>query len=71
MIWMRTKTHYSETEAAQELGVSVEQLRTLIRHHIIASDDEMGNLAIATYQPSDLLLIRLLAGLKAKPTDPD
>ncbi len=71
MIWMRTKTHYSETEAAEELGVSVDQLRSLIRNHIVDTEDEAANLAVATYQPSDLLLIRLLAGLKAKPRDPD
>ncbi len=71
MLWMRTKTHYSETEAAHELGVSVEQLRSLVRHHIVDTEDEAGNIALATYQPSDLLLIRLLAGLKTQPTDPD
>lgn len=55
------KTHYTEIETAQELGVSVERLRTIIREHVMPTDDEIRPAAIATFQPSDVLLLKLLA----------
>lgn len=61
------KSHYSETEAANELGVTVEHLRSLIRAHIVEHDEEMSNVPQAMFQPSDLLLLRLLAGVRGKP----
>jgi hypothetical protein len=57
------KTQYSEQEAADEMGVSVEQLRALIRSHIGASDEDLTNVAAASFHPSDLLVLRLLSGL--------
>ncbi len=57
-----TKTQYSETEAAEELGITVERLRTLIRSHIVERDEDLLNVPVTTFQPSDLLLLRLLAG---------
>jgi hypothetical protein len=62
------KTQYSEQEAAKELGVSVEQLRTLIRSHIAQTDEDLNNVAVASFHPSDLLLLKLLSGLKGNPT---
>lgn len=61
------KSHYSEAEAAEELGVSVQQLRTLIRNHVVDRDEDLNNVAVTTFQPSDLLVLRLLAG---KPLNP-
>jgi hypothetical protein len=58
----QTKTHYSEVEAAQELGVTVDQLRVLIRNHIAKSDEDLTHIAIATFHPSDLLVLKILAG---------
>ena len=55
------KTQYSEHEAALELGVSVEQLRTLIRSHIAESDEDLNHIAVASFHPSDLLVLKLLA----------
>lgn len=55
------KTQYSEVEAAHELGVSVEQLRTLIRSHIAQSDEDLNHVAVATFHPSDLLVLKILA----------
>jgi len=52
---------FTETEAAQELGVSVEEFRALIRTHAIIREEDLGNLPIATYHPSDLLLLRMLS----------
>jgi hypothetical protein len=56
------KSQYSESEAAEELGVSVEQLRTMIRSHVVDRDEDLNNVAVTTFQPSDLLILRLLTG---------
>jgi hypothetical protein len=56
------KTEYSEGEAAQELGMTVEQLRVLIRSHIAQSDEDLNHIAMACFHPSDLLVLKLLAG---------
>jgi hypothetical protein len=61
---MRTgKSQYSETEAAEELGISVAQLRTMIRSHVVDRDEDLSNVPATTFQPSDLLILRLLAGM--------
>ena len=65
------KTQYSEHEAAQELGVSVDQLRTLIRSHIVETDEDLNNVSIASFHPSDLLVLKLLNGPKSSPTPQD
>ncbi len=62
-----TKSQFTETEAAEELGISVERLRSLIRHHVVEKDEDLNNVPVTTFQPSDLLILRLLAGM---PTDP-
>lgn len=64
------KAYYSESEAAEALGVSVEQLRSLIRNHIVVEEEDVSKIPVATFQPSDLLVLRLLAGLKPDPTTP-
>jgi len=56
----QAKSHYSETEAAVALGVSVEELRSVIRSHIVKGEEEMANVASAMFQPSDLLVLRML-----------
>ncbi len=56
-----TKTHYTEVEAAQALGIDVEDLRRLIRLHIVADAEDSSNVPMTMFQPSDLLLLRLLA----------
>ena len=58
----QNKTQYSEAEAAQELGMSVEQLRVLIRNHIAQSDEDLNHIAMASFHPSDLLVLKILAG---------
>lgn len=55
------KSQFSETEAAEELGISVEQLRTMIRSHVIDREEDLNNVSATTFQPSDLLVLRLLA----------
>ncbi len=58
----QNKTQYSEAEAAQELGISVEQLRVLIRKHIAQSDEDLNHIAVASFHPSDLLVLKILTG---------
>ena len=62
------KAQYSEHEAAEELGVSVDQLRSLIRNHIVETDEDLTNVAVANFHPSDLLVLKILSGLKPSPT---
>jgi len=56
------KTQFTEVEAAEELGISVMQLRQLIRSHVVESEEDLRNVPIAQFQLSDLLLLRLLTG---------
>ena len=55
------KPQYSEQEAAQELGVTVEGLRNMIRRHIAQADDDAPQAPMATFQPSDLLVLKFLS----------
>ena len=55
------QTQYSEVEAARELGVTVDQLRTLIRSHIAQTDEDLNHIAVS-FHPSDLLVLKILAG---------
>ena len=54
------KTHYSAEEAATALGVSIDQLHSMIRQHLAVEDGEMSNVVQAQFQASDLLLLRFL-----------
>ena len=65
------KSQYSETEAAEELGVSIEQLRSMIRNHVVDRDEDLTNVPVTTFQPSDLLILRLLARKQPDATYPD
>ena len=56
------KGQYSEAEAAEELGITVAQLRTMIRSHVVDRDEDLNNVPATTFQPSDLLVLRLLTG---------
>jgi hypothetical protein len=65
------KSQYSETEAAEELGISIEQLRIMIRSHVVDQDEDLNNIPVTTFQPSDLLILRLLSGRRADSTHQD
>ena len=58
------KGQYSEAEAAEQLGISVMQLRTMIRSHVVDKDEDLNNVPVHTFQPSDLLILRLLTGMQ-------
>jgi hypothetical protein len=58
-----TKTlriEYTEYEAATLLGVSVDQLRSLVKNHIVKDE---GEPTLPAYQSTDLVVLRILAGL--------
>ena len=65
------KSQYTEVEAAEELGISVERLRGMIRSHVVERDEDLNNVPVTTFQPSDLLILRLLAGMPTNPTERD
>lgn len=54
------KAQYTETEAAQQLDVSIEELRVLIRQHIVVDEADTCNVPMTAFQPSDLLVLRLM-----------
>jgi hypothetical protein len=66
----RAKTHYSEQEAAEELGVSVQDFRTLIRSHIVDNEEDLNKVGMASFQASDLLVLKLLAGSRSASASP-
>jgi hypothetical protein len=61
VVLKETKSEYSELEAATELGITVDELRALIRNHIVKNDTELNSTSLETFHPSDLLLLRILA----------
>jgi hypothetical protein len=55
------KVEYTEEEAASTLGISVNDLRELVRTHV--TKEEGGPEApISSFRPSDLLLLKMLSG---------
>ena len=61
------KSQYSETEAAEELGISVAQLRTMIRSHVVERDEDLTNVPVTTFQASDLVILRMLSNMQRQP----
>ena len=55
-----SQTQFSEPEAARMLGVSIDQLRSLVRDLIVQDDGSEGAM-MTTYQQTDLVLLRILA----------
>lgn len=58
-----SKLYYSEKEAARELGISVEQLRLLLLNHIVERQEDLEHVRKASFQASDLLILKHLSGL--------
>ena len=65
MISLRARPSYSERDAARELGIGVEQFRTLVRRHILRADETADDIACAYYEASDLLILRMLSAAAA------
>lgn len=58
--WETGKLEYSEAEAATLLGLSIEQLRTLVRMHV-TKDDAGSEAALPGFRQTDLLLLKMLS----------
>ncbi len=61
MLPPQQKSHYSELEAAEELGISVQQLRTIVRDHLARTEEDRHSLPMAYFQPGDVLLLKLIS----------
>ena len=57
--WEAGKAEYNEIEAASILGMSVDQLRALVRQHVVTEDDGEG--IVTSYRQTDLLMLKMLA----------
>ena len=64
MEWVSGKLEYTEEEAASALGVSISQLRTLVRTHVI-QEESGADVPIPTFRPTDLLLLKMLSEPRA------
>ena len=62
------KSQYTEVEAAEELGISLDRLRQMIRSHVVERDEDLTNVPVTSFQRADLLILRLLAGMPTNPT---
>jgi len=54
------KTEYSEEEAANALGLSSTQFRSLLRRHVVEEEESLGNVPLMRFRPADLLLLSML-----------
>ena len=60
MEWIAGKVEYTEEEAAYALGISISQLRALVRTHVI-KEDSGPDVPIPSFRPTDLLLLKMLS----------
>lgn len=58
----KSNMQYSEAEAARKLGLSVDQLRSLVREHIVRDPSEPVEMPVL--QPTDLVLLRILCSMR-------
>ena len=58
--WVSGKAEYTEEEAASALGISVSQLRVLVRTHVTKEEAGM-DVPIPCFRPTDLLLLKMLS----------
>ena len=58
--WVCGKVEYTEEEAASALGISIDELRKLVRTHVIKEEAGM-EVPLPSFRPTDLLLLKMLA----------
>ena len=58
--WVCGKVEYTEEEAASALGISIGQLRSLVKTHVVKEEVGM-EIPIPTFRPTDLLLLKMLS----------
>ena len=63
--WVTGKVEYTEEEAAAALGISIGQLRLLVRTHVI-TEETAADVPIPSFRPTDLLLLKMLSESKAR-----
>jgi hypothetical protein len=61
------KTEYTEAEAAQALGLSAAQFRSLLLRHVVEEEEALNNVANMRFRPSDLLMLSMLGGDDKEP----
>jgi hypothetical protein len=68
--WISGKVEYTEEEAASVLGVSIGELRALVRTHVTKddADREEAEIPLPTFRPSDILLLKMLSGSRTEHT---
>ena len=54
------KGYYTEAEAARTLGLSQPQFRALVRRYILESEDDIANLPMTSFQPSDVAVLAIM-----------
>ena len=59
--WSSGRVEYTEEEAASALGVSVDELRAMVRRHVIKEEAGL-ELPIPTFRPTDIVLLKMLSG---------
>ena len=60
------KGYYNEAEAARQLGVTLDEFRALVRDHLLEDDEHLANLPRMYFQPSDLVVLRMLASRRCR-----
>ena len=60
MEWVSGKLEYTEDEAASALGISIGQLRSLVRTHVI-KEETAPDVPMPSFRPTDLLLLKMLS----------
>ena len=55
------KSEYSVQEAARVLGVSFDELRSLLIRHVLDETDSIENIPKMRFKPSDLVMLSLVA----------
>ncbi|MFN7924943.1 MAG: hypothetical protein U0Q16_32900 [Bryobacteraceae bacterium] len=63
-----SKSFFSEAEAARELGITIDEFRTLVKRHIGTADEDVKNMGVTAYHASNLLALRMLMAAGAKPS---
>jgi hypothetical protein len=58
--WVAGKSEYTEEEAAAALGLSIGELRSLVRKQVI-NEDLGADIPITSFRPTDLLLLEMLS----------
>lgn len=57
------KAEYNLEEAAQVLGISSRELRSLVIRHVLDETEFIHNISKMKFRPSDLLMLKVVGGL--------